>query len=104
MGNKGAKGKLPQKKPAKLDSKDIKFLSKQTGMSKQDIEAFFVKFSENNPDGVLDKKEFVQLYEQLRSEPRDKIDEIAVHIFDAFDQDTNGTINFTEFLVLLLLL
>ena len=97
MGNKG--GKLAAKKPAKLSSKDASFLSKQTGMSKEEITVFFEKFSENNPDGVLDKKEFVTLYDQLRSEPLDIIDEIAVHIFNAFDTDNNGTIGFSEFLV-----
>ena len=97
MGNKG--GKLAAKKPAKLSSKDVSFLAKQTGMSKEEITVFFEKFSENNPDGVLDKKEFVTIYEKLRSEPIDKIDEIAVHIFNAFDTDNNGTIGFSEFLV-----
>ena len=56
MGNKGAK--TAGKKPATLSSKDIKFLSKQTGMTKDEITQFFAKFSENNPDGVLDKVSF----------------------------------------------
>ena len=97
MGNKGAKP--ASKKPTKLSSKDVSFLSKQTGMSKDEIGNFFEKFSANNPDGVLDKKEFVTLYASLRTEPLERIDEIALHVFNAFDSDNNGSISFSEFLV-----
>jgi Ca2+-binding EF-hand superfamily protein len=53
----------------------------------------------NNPDGQLDKAEFVRLYTKLKSEPADKLDEIALHVFNAFDKDNNGKISFTEFMV-----
>jgi hypothetical protein len=45
MGNKGAK--VP-KKP-KLSSSDLKQLTKQTGLSKEQIQAVFDKFNANNP-------------------------------------------------------
>ena len=45
MGNKGAK--VP-KKP-KLSSNDLKQLTKQTGLSKEQIQAVFDKFNANNP-------------------------------------------------------
>ena len=45
MGNKG--GKVPAK--AKLSSKDVKQLSKQTGYPKERIEDIFSKFHANNP-------------------------------------------------------
>jgi hypothetical protein len=50
MGNKGAKGKLPNK--AKLTSKDLKALEKQTGLPKAQIEQIFQKFMENNPGKI----------------------------------------------------
>ena len=79
MGNKGTKaGAKPiKKKPAKLSSKDVKFLTKQTGMEKQQIQEFFDKFNNNNPDGVLNKAEFTTLYCELRPEPVDKHDSVA---------------------------
>jgi hypothetical protein len=45
MGNKGAK--LP-KKPT-LSSKDLKQLSAQTGLTKEQIQTVFDKFNTNNP-------------------------------------------------------
>ena len=101
MGNKGTKaGAKPiKKKPAKLSSKDVKFLTKQTGMDKNQIQEFFDKFNSNNPDGVLNKAEFTALYCQLRPEPVEKLDEIANYVFEAFDSDNNGTISFSEFMV-----
>lgn len=101
MGNKGTKaGAKPiKKKPAKLSSKDVKFLTKQTGMNKQQIQEFFDEFNNNNPDGVLNKAEFTALYCKLRPEPADQLDEIAAYVFEAFDSDNNGTISFSEFMV-----
>ncbi len=101
MGNKGGKAqkKKISKKPAKLSSKDYKFLVKQTGMTKDQITEIFNKFNQNNPDGVLDKREFTRLYIELRPEPAELIDEIAQYVFGAFDADNNGSINFNEFMV-----
>jgi Ca2+-binding EF-hand superfamily protein len=57
------------------------------------------QFMRNNPDGNLDKTEFVRLYITLEPEEPSKLDEIAVNVFKAFDKDNNGTINFNEFMV-----
>jgi len=100
MGNKGGKDAKPvSKKPSELTSKDYKFLTTQTGMTKASIDDLFSKFNSNNPDGVLDKAEFTRLYIQLRPEPAELIDEIASYVFEAFDTDHNGTVSFNEFLV-----
>ncbi len=97
MGNKGAKPVT--KKPPKLSSKDYKFLTKQTGLTKDQINEIFAKFVEGNADAALDKTEFTRLYAKLRPEPAEAIDEIASYVFEAFDTDNNGTVNFNEFLV-----
>ena len=94
MGNKGAKGKA-----AELSRKDLEFLSKQTGLTKDEVKNVFTKFIANNPDGKLDKKEFVRLYDELRSESADVLDEISVYVFEAFDKDNNGSITFNEFMI-----
>ncbi len=100
MGNKGGKGAKPvTKNPPKLSSKDYKFLTTQTGMTKASIDEVFAKFVQGNADAALDKAEFTRLYMQLRPEPAEQIDEIASYVFEAFDTDNNGTVNFNEFLV-----
>ena len=98
MGGKGSKTK-GQGKPPTLKSSDIKFLTKQTGLDQAAIKATFEKFMANNPDGQLDRKEFVRLYDELRPESMDRLDEISQYVFRAFDKDNNGTISFNEFLV-----
>jgi len=47
-----------------------------------------------------DKKEFVSLYDKLRPEPADKLNEISEFVFRAFDSDKNGYLSFTEFIVI----
>lgn len=88
---------IPPKK--ELTEKDYDYLTSQTGKSRPEIKQLFDMFMNNNPDAKLDKKEFCRLYEKLRPEPPELIDEIAVFVFGAFDQDNNGTICFNEFLV-----
>ena len=98
MGAKGSKKNVPPK-PPKLSSKDLKFLMKQTGMSKEDVSEVFTAFVENNPDAVLSKHEFCVLYDKLRPETAEQIDEIAGYVFECFDANDNGTINFNEFMI-----
>jgi Ca2+-binding EF-hand superfamily protein len=86
-------------KPVQLKESDIKFLSQQTGLDKATIKNIFDKFMANNPDGRLDRAEFVRLYDELRSESKEALDEISDFVFRVFDTDRNGTINFNEFMV-----
>ena len=111
MGGKGSKDKassqkgpskpivVPPKNPTDLQEKDLTFLISQTGFSREEIKTILDKFSANNPDGKLDKKEFARLYDELRPEPPELIDEIANYVFKGFDKDNNGSINFNEFLI-----
>ena len=113
MGNKGGKNKKnpsasgsenlkPLVKPAKnpqLVNADYAFLTAQTGLSQPEIKNVFDQFMANNPDGKLDKQEFVRLYSKLRPEPPEILDEISIFIFRAFDDDNNGYINFNEFMI-----
>ena len=87
------------KKPAELSVIDYEFLEGQTGLLRSDIKSLFDKFNTNNPDGKLNRKEFVQLYAALRPEPPDILDEISEHVFRCFDSDHNGSISFNEFLI-----
>ncbi|CAF5124351.1 unnamed protein product, partial [Rotaria socialis] len=42
--------------------------------------------------------DFFKFYRSLRVESDDKVKEIANFVFTAFDRDSNGKIDFTEFL------
>jgi hypothetical protein len=87
MGSKGSKdasgkdSKVPPKAATKLTDKDIKFLIEKTGMTKDAVNDFFKKFNKDNPDGKLDRAEFIKLYPTLRTEPVHNLDEITKMIF-----------------------
>lgn len=103
MGGKGSKdggknSKVPAKQAA-LNKKDIEFLTKSSGMSKEAIEALFKQFNADNPDGKLDRAEFAKLYPKMRNEPVANLDEISNFVFTAFDSDNNGFLTFNEFLI-----
>jgi Ca2+-binding EF-hand superfamily protein len=97
MGNKA--GSANAKQPTKLTKKDYDFLTHATGQQKAQIDAVFNEFNANNPDGKLDKNEFIRLYDKLRAEPPELLDEISVFVFRTFDKDLNGFISFHEFMV-----
>jgi hypothetical protein len=91
-----------QPRPTELSEADYTFLASQTGMNRQDIKQAFDKFNTNNPDGRLDRKEFVNLYISLRPESPERLDEISEFVFRAFDTDKNGYLTFNEFMVIII--
>lgn len=104
MGGQKSKqaGGKPIKVPNKmhgLSHKDLNFLAHQTGLSEYDVKSIYDQFMASNPDGQLNRFEFVRLYNRLRTEPPERLDEISQHVFRAFDGDHNGYITFGEFLV-----
>ncbi len=46
----------------------------------------------------MGQKDFFKFYRSLRVESEEKVKEIANFVFTAFDRDSNGKIDFTEFL------
>ena len=88
---------IPPKKD--LSESDYNFLTAQTGKSRSEIKQLYDDFMTGNADGKMDKREFCRIYDKLRPEPPELIDEISVFVFDAFDKDDDGTITFNEFLV-----
>jgi Ca2+-binding EF-hand superfamily protein len=82
-----------------LNEKDYNFLVGQTGLLKSDIKSIFDKFNAENSTGRLNKDQFVRLYQSLRPEPAETLDEISDYVFRSFDTDLNGFISFNEFLI-----
>jgi hypothetical protein len=89
MGSKGSKGKdasgkdskVPPKAATSLSDKDLKFLIEKSGMTKEQVNAMLAKFNQENPDGKLDRAEFMKIYPALRNEPVQNLDEITNMIF-----------------------
>ena len=86
------------RKPS-LRDRDLKFLTRHTGLPQAQVANIFETMFLTNPTGDLEKEEFITLYSSLRPEPKEQIEQIAVYIFNAFDTDRNHLISFDEFLV-----
>ena len=77
-------------KSADLSEHDYVYLMTQTGLSRIEIRDVFERYRIDQPEGKIDKKEFIRLYKQLRSEPDDVLNETADFVFRAFDNDHTG--------------
>jgi hypothetical protein len=81
---------------------DVDRLAEASGLSRPEIEQHFSDYVKaSGRDGVMDMKEFIQLYSNLptvRLQNKGSIKDQAIRIFRAFDRDHNGTLEFNEFL------
>ncbi|CAF3849329.1 unnamed protein product [Rotaria sp. Silwood1] len=70
----------------------------ETGLEREVIIAWRKQFLMACPSGKMGRKDFYKFYRSLRVESDDKVKEIANFVFTAFDRDSNGKIDFNEFL------
>ncbi len=55
------------------------------------------KFYARNPNGELNKEDFVEFYSSLRADNKKNLEKISHFIFKTFDTDKNGkTINYSK--------
>ena len=85
--------------PKKLAKNDYDFLIYTTRSQKSEIDKVFKEFMTNNPDGKLNRNEFIKLYSKLKPEPAEFLNEISNYVFKSLDTDHNNCISFNEFLV-----
>ena len=80
-----------------LTDEEIQSLVESSGMEAEKVEEYFRQFLIDNKDGKMDKKEFTKYLHHAY--PKKDIAKIANHIFNVFDKDDNGKIEFAEFAV-----
>lgn len=94
MGNKSGKGK---KDSTKLTEEDIQLLIANTNFDREQIISWHQGFLKDCPKGELDKKKFTEVYKEFY--PQGKADKFCGQVFQVFDLDQSGKINFIEFLI-----
>jgi len=83
-------------KQSKLSPEELQELTKNTYFDKKELQQWYKGFLKDCPSGQLNKEEFGKIYKQFF--PFGDPGEFADYVFNVFDDDKNGTIDFKEFI------
>jgi len=83
-------------KSSKLRDREIQKLSDKTKFSRDEIEKWHAGFMRDCPTGKLQRSEFVEIYNKFF--PHGNATKFSQFVFDVFDADGSGTIDFDEFI------
>ncbi|CAF1160609.1 unnamed protein product [Adineta ricciae] len=91
-------GKQSKKQTStELTDKHIALLKANTKYDEKAIRDWHASFIRDCPTGRLDKKKFVEVYQQFY--PTGKPDKYCKYAFETFDANNDGSIDFEEFLL-----
>jgi len=82
-----------------LTEDDIEFIMDNTDFNRDQVLRWFAAFKAQCPDCRLDRPNFVNFYKNLIPGNSEVKDEFADAVFQAFDFDNNGYVDFGEFLI-----
>ncbi|KAK0742173.1 hypothetical protein B0T21DRAFT_409013 [Apiosordaria backusii] len=80
----------------KLPDDQLKELQKSTNFDKKELQQWYRGFLKDCPSGMLTKAEFQKIYAQFF--PFGDPSTFADYVFNVFDTDKSGTIDFKEFI------
>ncbi|KAL1928759.1 hypothetical protein VTP01DRAFT_2545 [Rhizomucor pusillus] len=84
------------KAQSKLTAEQISELQRRTYFDKKELKHWYKGFLKDCPSGQLDKTEFQKIYKQFF--PFGDPSTFADYVFDVFDENKNGVIDFNEFI------
>lgn len=87
---------LMGKSQSKLSSEELAELQKNTYFDKKELQQWYKGFLKDCPSGQLNKEEFKKIYRQFF--PFGDPSQFADYVFNVFDEDKSGTIEFKEFI------
>lgn len=86
-------------KKSKMTNDMTSKLLEQTKFTEQELKQWHKGFMKDCPSGKLTKEEFGSIYRQFF--PQGDPSEFAKYVFDVFDENRDGTIEFDEFIMAL---
>ena len=86
-------------KPVLLREESVNFIVEKTQATKEDVEAYYNNFIQTYPDGKIDKKGFREMMQ--KAYPDQDIEKLEKHIFRMYDINSDGKIDFREFMIVL---
>ncbi|CAF1520805.1 unnamed protein product [Adineta steineri] len=90
------------RKSLELTPKEIAALLEASHITEEEIQHWHADFLHHCPSGQLDKKAFTEYYRKLN--PREGFNDSFEAIFDMIDVNKDNTIDFNEFLVVIVLI
>ncbi len=82
-----------------LSEEDLDFIARNTAVSREDVDRQYENFLAKHPDGEITKKEFSAMMRQCY--PDADTDKLEKHIFRMYDANSDGSIDFREFMIVL---
>ena len=90
-----------QGKPV-LRQEDITQLSESSGLEEEDVKEAFAGFVEKHPDGKMEAGDFREI--MTAALPKRDVGKIEKHVFRVFDVNSDGVVDFVEFMVAFIIL
>ncbi|TPX50259.1 hypothetical protein SeLEV6574_g01007 [Synchytrium endobioticum] len=87
------------KSSSKLTPEQLNELSRQTYFDRKELQQWYRGFIQDCPTGQLDRTEFQRIYKQFF--PFGDSSAFAEYVFNVFDENSNGVIDFREFIIAL---
>ncbi|GAB7340963.1 hypothetical protein MBLNU457_7304t1 [Dothideomycetes sp. NU457] len=81
---------------SKLSQQELSDLQKATHFDKKELQQWYKGFLKDCPSGMLTKEEFQKIYKQFF--PFGDPSSFADYVFNVFDSDKSGSIDFKEFI------
>merc|ERR1711915_663698 len=81
-----------------LREEDVAALSKSSGLSPEEVKETYQSFLKEHPNGRLKPKDFHEM--MWKAVPKKEAAKMQKHVFRMYDTDKNGTIDFTEFMII----
>lgn len=90
---------MSYKRSKELSEDDILFITANTDFNRDQVVNWYNGFLQACPNGRLDRDSFVRFYSQLIPGDSREEAEYCQYVFAAFDSDSNGYVDFSEFLI-----
>ena len=83
----------------KLTKKEIRKICEETKYTKKEVKQWYRGFMKDCPSGKLSREDFTAIYSEFF--PSGNVTAFATFMFNLFDEDQSGEIDFSEFLLAL---